>query len=76
MSAHGLLNLLNTIILTIRRVPPVGIQISTKNTPIFSTIKCLGTFIYRFRKSWCRNILDYINTPKFKVDLFYLCSMF
>ena len=48
MSAHGLLNLLNTIILTIRRVPPVGIQIFMKSTPIFSTIKCLGTFIYRF----------------------------
>ena len=48
MSAHGLLNLLNTIILTRRRVPPVGIQIFMKSTPIFSTIKCLGTFIYRF----------------------------
>ena len=48
MSAHGLLNLLNSIILTIRRVPPVGIRLFTKSTPIFSTIKCLGTFIYRF----------------------------
>ena len=48
MSTHGLLNLLNSILLTIRSVQPAGIQIFTKNTPIFSTIKCLGTFIYRF----------------------------